>query len=136
MRYLQDEWLTALTERFGDSPRDWAFQCPQCGDVATGADFKAALAEHPVTRKDGTTVAASDRLARECIGRTLGALSEKTQAAWNKRRKTGEVRGCDWTAYGLFRGPDVVVCPDDASGTRDMYAFAMAPAVTTVEATK
>lgn len=96
------EFIATLTERFGPSPADWAFTCPACGDVATGADFKAALAEHPRTRRDGSEVNAADRLGQECIGRTLGALS----------REPYHGRGCDWCAYGLIGGPLGVEMPD------------------------
>ena len=102
----QAEWVAELTRRFGESPYGWAFRCPSCGDVATGADFKAALAEHPRTRKDGSVVTASDVLARECIGRTLGALT---------RGVTYTGRGCDWCAYGLFQGPEFVILPDGSN---------------------
>lgn len=108
------EWITELTKRFGPSPADWAFTCPRCGDIATGADFKAALEEHPHTRKDGSTVNASEKLGRECIGRTLGALSKDT-GKWDGR-------GCDWAAYGLLSGPEFVIMPDGVK----VPCFAMA----------
>ena len=96
------EFIATLVERFGDSPADWAFVCPQCKDIATGADFKAALAEHPRERR-GEAVTASDLLGQECIGRTLGALVSAGQ--WSGR-------GCDWCAYGLIGGPLGVEMPD------------------------
>jgi hypothetical protein len=76
---------------------DWAFQCPNCDDVATGRDFKEALAPNP-------DVHASSLLGQECIGRTLGAL--------NGQRGSWTGRGCDWVAYGLFAGPWTVTLPD------------------------
>jgi hypothetical protein len=124
--YQRDEWLAILKARFGESPAGWAFICPQCGDVATGLDMRAALIERP----RGETVA-SDILGQECIGRTLGALSKK-EKNWDARRKKGEVRGCDWAAYGLFHGPDVITyevpgLPGRKGETKTIYAFAMAP---------
>ena len=111
----QEELRAVLTDRFGPNPHDWAFVCPRCGDVATGADFKAALAEHPVTYSDGHHVTASARLGRECIGRTLGALT--LPKAVNKR-------GCDWAAYGLIRGPLLVTTPEGST----IAGFRPAPA--------
>lgn len=95
-KLTQPELVAEARARFGDNPALWAFRCPNCGDVATGRDFKEALAAHPIRRKDGTDVIASDRLGQECIGRILGALI---------RGESYTGRGCDWTAYGLFHGP-------------------------------
>lgn len=79
--------MTALQrERFGDDHMKWAFICPVCKDIATLQDFADAGANY-------------ERAGQECIGRHLGALSKDTP----KEKYTG--RGCDWTAYGLFRGP-------------------------------
>jgi hypothetical protein len=107
--------LAEARERFGDNPLDWAFQCPSCGDIATGHDFRAALAEHPRSHADGKAVTASDLLGQECIGRTLGALDGPADA-WKGR-------GCDWTAYGLIRGPWIVDVGDGKTGT----CFPLAP---------
>lgn len=101
----RDQWLRTLCDRFGDDPMNWAFVCPSCADVATGQDFRTALGSHPRQRGDGSAVTASDVLGRECIGRTVPD------------------RGCDWAAYGLFRGPEFVSLPD---GT-EVPCFAMAP---------
>jgi hypothetical protein len=111
-----ERFIATLTERFGDSPYDWAFVCPNCGDVATGADFKAALAEHPHTRRDGESVTASNIMGQQCIGRTLGALSGPA-SKWKGR-------GCDWAAGGLFSGPTYVQVDDD----HYVPSFAIAPA--------
>jgi hypothetical protein len=118
-----EDWLAQLRERFGPDPMAWAFVCPNCGDVATGADFKAALAEHPLTRRDGSLISASEILARECIGRILGALERPRTKAMEDSREWGG-RGCDWAAYGLFRGPVAI-----EAGDRTMYAFRMAEPV-------
>lgn len=110
-RYKHAEWLALLKERFGDDPANWAFRCPVCNDVATGADFTAALAAHPRKRTDGSVIMASDRLGQECIGRSLGALERPRTAKMEDSRKWGG-RGCDWTTYGLFNGPDFVELDD------------------------
>jgi hypothetical protein len=106
----QDELQGELERRFGPDPMKWAFQCPACRDIATGQDFKDALAEHP--REDGST--ASDHLGRMCIGRLIGALSGGA-ADW-------EGRGCDWASFGLFSGPDFVQI-----GDTKVPCFALAP---------
>lgn len=116
-----EEFLTTLRERFGESPANWAFVCPQCGDVATGADIRTALADHPRERRKGELVTASDILGQECIGRTLGALTMPAEA-WEAEVRAGRGRGCDWCAYGLFRGPLIVTMPDG----NEMAAFRIA----------
>jgi hypothetical protein len=75
----------------------WAFECPHCGDVATGQDFRTALAENPRMGRDGQPITASTLPGQECIGRTLGTLSREV-TKWAGL-------GCNWCAYGLFRGP-------------------------------
>lgn len=115
----QDELLALLVDRFGDDPMGWAFVCPSCGDVATGQDFRDALANSPRTYRDGREVKASDLLGQECVGRTLGALSKTPPI---------DLRGCDWAAYGLFGGPLAITTPDG----KTIRAFRPAPqAVTT-----
>lgn len=115
-KLTQAELVAEAVALFGKDPLNWAFRCPSCGDVATGADFREALAENPRTRNDGDPVAASDVVGQECIGRTLGAL--------RKDIKKYKGRGCDWVSYGLFAGPWTVELP---SG-RSMYAFPLASA--------
>lgn len=100
----QADLLALLTNRFGPDPMNWAFVCPSCGDIANGGDFRQALADNPTTRRDGTPSTASDFLGQQCIGRLLGALREKRQDDWKGR-------GCDWVAFGLFRGPQMVRLP-------------------------
>lgn len=97
--------MDLLAERFGEDVYNWAFQCPSCKDVATAQDFVDALKDRPITREDGSKMTASDILGKQCIGRNLGALEEADQSDWKGR-------GCDWAAYGLFRGPVTVVMPD------------------------
>jgi hypothetical protein len=115
----QAELCAEATDRFGGNPLDWAFECPACGDVATGQDFSEALAQNPrKERGEGVTVAltASDILGQECIGRTLGALGVPA--------KKYKGRGCDWVAYGLFPAPWTVELP----GGGTMRCFPLAPA--------
>lgn len=112
VKRTQDELLAELTTRFGDNPHDWAFQCPHCGDIATGRDIRNALDQTGRTEGD-----VSLYLGRECIGRLLGAL-----AASSNEEYTG--RGCDWAAYGLFQGPEFVITPDG----RELPAFPIASA--------
>jgi hypothetical protein len=112
----QAELVAEATERFGADPLAWAFRCPSCGDIATGADFRDALAENPRRHRSGAAVIASDVVGQECIGRSLGAL-EKGNGKYAGR-------GCDWAAYGLFGGPWTITLPDG----RSMHAFPLAPA--------
>lgn len=118
-----EQFISTLTERFGDSPADWAFVCPSCGDVATGNDFKTALAEHPRAARDGEPFTADRLMGQECIGRTLGALTIAREV-WDARRAAGEVRGCDWVAFGFIPGPLQVELPDH----RVVRSFEIAPA--------
>lgn len=73
-------------ERFGSDGRKIAFRCPNCEDVATTQDFLDV---------------GSHAYGQECIGRSLGALDKDYNG-----------RGCNWTAYGLFKGPWLVTLPD------------------------
>lgn len=120
-KLTQDELLAEARERFGDSPLDWEFRCPACGDVANGHDFRKALAENPRKNRDGSPTTTSDIVGQECIGRTLGAL--KGPAGTDGGR--GEApRGCDWCAYGFIPAPWEIVLPDG----RSMHAFPLAAA--------
>ncbi len=94
----QDEFVAEARRRFGDDPMAWAFVCPNCGDIASAADFRKALDDNGRTGEP-----ASDSLGLICIGRILGALRGPADE-W-----TG--RGCDWSANGLFRGPALVELP-------------------------
>lgn len=69
------ELMDEARARFGNDAMEWAFQCPNCGDVATCREFLQA---------DQTN---SGAIGQECIGRHV------------------EGRGCDWAAYGLIPGP-------------------------------
>lgn len=115
-----------MVRRFGTDWRDWAFVCPHCGDLATGADFEAALIESNRLGEDGKPEP-HRYLGQQCIGRVSGALSMSAEH-W---AKTGK-RGCDWCAFGLFSGPDVVVLPDG----KEVYSFKMAEVEMTAEITE
>ena len=110
------EFLNELKSRFGSDPMRWAFKCPACKDIATGADFLKAAKERGIG-DPGTY--ASARLGQECIGRTLGALS-------TDQGKEYRGRGCDWAAYGLFSGPDFVEIPNGDGTTRKVPTFEIA----------
>ncbi|MEU1496104.1 VVA0879 family protein [Streptomyces sp. NPDC005732] len=106
----QAELWAEARERFGEHARDWAFQCPSCGDIATGTQFAAALEAHP--RRHNTfnrDVRFTDVFGQECIGRTLGK---------------GADRGCLFVAYGLIPGPWQVTVPDR---DKPMHCFPLAP---------
>lgn len=107
-RWTQAELVDEARRRFGDDPNDWAFKCPSCADVATARDFKAAGAE-------------PERVGQECIGRHRGALSGPPTNDGGRARAE---RGCDWAAYGLFRGPWFITQPDG----REVAAFELAGA--------
>ena len=108
----QAEFVAELTARFGSDPMNWAFICPACREVATGQDFRTAIAERKLEGK-----MASDFLGQVCIGRVLGALEAKSRKDW-----TG--RGCDWAAYGLFAGPNFITNHEG----KQIACFEMAPA--------
>jgi len=114
IKRTQDELVAELRARFGEDPKRWAFICPACGDVATATDFRTAL--DAAERVDEH---ASDHLGQVCIGRIAGALKR------DQPERGYQGRGCDWCAFGLFRGPEFVVMPDG----REVASFAVAPAV-------
>ena len=101
-RWTQAELLEEARRRFGDDPKQWAFVCPSCGDVATAQDFLDAGAD-------------PNAIGQDCIGRATGALT---------RSGPTNTRGCDWCAYGLFRGPWLITLPDG----KEVGGFALAPA--------
>ncbi|MEV5368952.1 VVA0879 family protein [Streptomyces albogriseolus] len=107
----QDELWAEARERFGQAPQDWAFQCPSCGDIATGHDIRQALLHHP-RKAEGLSRDAeyTEVLGQECIGRVLG----KTAG-----------RGCQYAAFGFIHGPWQVAIP---YRTKPMYCFPLAPA--------
>jgi hypothetical protein len=106
-KLTQDELLAELLAQFGDDPMNWAFQCPSCDTVTTGQDLRDALKAHPRTNRNGEKTVTSDLLGQECIGRT------------------DPDQGCNWAAYGLFRGPWEVTLNDGES----MWCFPIAAEV-------
>lgn len=79
--FTEKEWNEKGVELFGLDRFKWAFKCPLCGNIATAEDF----------RKFADKGARPDSAYQECLGRYTGGIK-------------GE-HGCDWCAYGLFRGP-------------------------------
>jgi len=109
----QDELITEARARFGDDPKTWAFECPHCGDVANAQDFIDAKSD-------------PNQVGQECIGRSLGALTKDATGTDGRGHAS---RGCDWAAYGLFRGPWFITIQDSKTGgTRDVASFPLAPA--------
>ncbi len=104
-RMTQAELCEEMERRFGPIRSHWAFICPMCGDVANAQDFVAAGAD-------------PNRVGQECIGRSLGVLKRDQPPGGYQGR------GCDWCAYGLFRGPLFVTMPDG----REIASFRIAPA--------
>jgi hypothetical protein len=118
-KLTRPELLTEMRTRFGDNSDRWAFLCPNCGDVATIADWRQALAEHEMLDREQKRITdAGQLIGQMCIGRALGAL-KGPQEEWKGR-------GCDWTAYGLFRGPWEIQIDSEDGETRFAPAFAIA----------
>lgn len=116
----QTELVAMAKERFGDDPKTYAFQCPNCQDIASIGDFIEAGADPSAA-------------GQECIGRSLNALKG---APTNDSGKS-KGRGCDWSAYGLFGGPWRIVLPGAPEPGREAgpepdthiaYSFPLAPA--------
>jgi hypothetical protein len=116
----QDELVAELIARFGEDHRLWAFQCPQCHDIASAQDFKDALDAAHIDQDPFRY------LGQECIGRLLGAIDKSIP------KGTYSGRGCDWVAYGLFKGPEFIIMPNG----NEVGSFAIAPAPEKSEAVK
>lgn len=41
----QEALIAECRRRFGDDPLTWAFECPQCGDVATARDYPPGMSQ-------------------------------------------------------------------------------------------
>lgn len=111
IKRTQEELVAELTRRFGSDHKTWAFVCPSCHDVATAQDFKDAL------DAAGNPDDPFAHLGQVCIGRLMGALKR------DQPTDGYQGRGCDWAAFGLFRGPEFVIMPDG----REVASFAIAP---------
>lgn len=103
-KLTQDELLAELRAAYGDDPMQWAFACPNCKTVTTGQALSDALKAYPRQRRNGERTITSDLLGTECIGRT------------------DPEQGCNWAAYGLFRGPWEV----ELSSGESMWCFPIA----------
>ncbi|MFD7835510.1 VVA0879 family protein [Streptomyces sp. NPDC059761] len=111
--------LEEVRRRFGDATDRWAFRCPNCDDVASIADWRQALTDHPTFRHGERIDNPGELIGQECLGQILGAL-DGPQDEW-------EGRGCDWTAYGLFRGPwEVIMGGLDGQPERSAWSFPLA----------
>lgn len=107
----EELWAEARL-RFGAEHLDWAFQCPSCQDVATGADIRDALIDRPRQAKGlSRNVDFTEVIGQECIGRVLGKGSE---------------RGCMYAAFGFIHGPWQIV--DIPGRTAPLYSFPLAAA--------
>lgn len=89
----QKEWTAKGRELFGDDKENWLFVCPACGNVE---GIVTARRDHQDVKGKGWSP------AEECIGRYTTKVN------------------CDWAAYGLFRGPLIVIAEDDG---REIPAF-------------
>lgn len=101
----QPDFAKLAIARFGENATDWAYVCPNCGDVATARDFPPG---------------ARDRAGVECIGRHLGALD----GAPGPKGRGQATRGCNRAAYGPIPGPWTVEMP----GGELVRCFALADA--------
>lgn len=87
------EWKAKGIELFGEDMDGWRFVCPQCGNVESAKKVRLEHADALDRLRSGRYAIES-----ECIGRHLPGV------------------GCDWAAYGLFRGP-VFVRRDSGADT-------------------
>lgn len=81
----RDEWQALGKRLFGDDQSKWVFRCPTCKNELSIAKVREIYAaELPKLRERGYAI------EQECIGRHIAGV------------------GCNWAAYGLFRGPWIV----------------------------
>lgn len=80
-----EQWEAVGRELYGEDKHKWRFQCPMCGLVQS---IELAKQLWPELKGKGW------QPWSECVGRYL------------------EGTGCDWAAYGLFRGPLEINHPD------------------------
>jgi hypothetical protein len=108
VRLTREELVAEARRRFGEDSRRWAFQCPNCKDIATAVDFLEAGAN-------------PQWVGQACIGRHLGALHVDATGTDGSSHAT---RGCDWHASGLICGPWSI----DVGADQVVFSFALAPA--------
>jgi hypothetical protein len=94
MKLTLEQWEAKGRELFGDDKSKWRFVCPSCGNVMS---IEKAKAEFTMLQGRGW------RPEAECVGRYLDDV------------------GCDWAAYGLFRGPLIVKV--DGDDIMEIFAF-------------
>ena len=82
------EWKAEGVRLFGADTkmRDWKFACPQCGHISDGQMFMDLFESQGMT-SDTANQKAVRTVGQQCIGRFDPDV------------------GCDWCAFGLFRGP-------------------------------
>lgn len=79
------EWEAKGLELFGADLTKHRFVCPSCGNEMSMERARTEFAQHMPAFKAGNY-----RIEQECVGRHVPGV------------------GCDWAAYGLFRGPLLV----------------------------
>lgn len=83
------DWQKRGAKLYGSNVVQWKFQCPSCGQVQTGDDW----------RREGAAIRDIDRmLGFSCIGR----LRLKDQDVVGFMEKT-KGKGCLYAGHGLFR---------------------------------
>ena len=102
-----EDWRREAAERFGPDRKDWAFQCPACGNVQSIA---SVLDHNPDLEGD------------------LGAW---IYFACEGRHTPGH--GCDWSLGGLLRIHKVEVLSDGEATPAFEFADAPVPSLTTPE---
>lgn len=92
----REQWEAKGVELFGPDQTKHRFVCPTCGKELSVESVRAEFAEFlPSLRAGGYAI------EQECIGRYVKGV------------------GCDWAAYGLFRGPLLVRSGDSVIPTFD-----------------
>lgn len=102
--FERDEWLDIGTKLYGESARDWKFECPNCGNIQSGQDF--------IALKEAKIISADFEIEKyvyfSCIGRYdtrikhVGTLGDG-------------IKPCDYTNGGLFNISKVKVKIGDKS---------------------
>lgn len=96
-------WRELAVERFGPDPMRWRFECPIC-HIEMSIELAKTLPESEQVKLRGKWA-----LESECVGRYLEGM------------------GCDWCAYGLFRGPKFVIRGDGHQTPVFPFAVAGSP---------
>jgi len=86
-KVTSEQWEAMGRELYGEDKQNWQFQCPMCGNVQS-----IAIAKKRWPELEGV----GWQPWGECVGRYL------------------EEPGCDWAAYGLFRGPVIIERGEDS----------------------